>query len=129
MDPHSARSSMDPNLIYDLLEQEMKRLKSEGNMIAAEWGKASGVVIDKYFETCMREAPPDYYTNQEQMEIQSFRQLAKDRVAQTTNLDIISVLLKDLIEHYYEESDAEELTENSRTEDEPIERESGSSAD
>jgi hypothetical protein len=129
MDPHSARSSMDPNLIYDLLEQEMVRLKAEDKLNSAGWGKASGAVIDKYVETCMREAPQDYYTNQEQMEIETFRQLAKDRVAQTRDLDIIFELLNDLVEQYFEEPDAEEFTENSRTEDEPVERESGSSSD
>jgi hypothetical protein len=106
LDPHSARSSMDPNLIYDLLEQEMKQLKLEDKLSSASWGKSSGSVIDKYIESCLRDAPENYYTNQDRAAIESFRQGAKDRVALTTDLDIISVLLNDLAEQFFKESDA-----------------------
>src|SRR5208282_6110178 len=53
LDPHSARSSMDPNLLYDKLVLEIGRLKAEGTFSAAGWGKAAGSVIDKYVETCL----------------------------------------------------------------------------
>lgn len=112
-DPHSARSSMDPNLIYDLLIQELDRLKIEGKLSSGSWGKASGRIIDKYIETYVREVPQLSYTNHDRIEIESFRQAAKDRVAQTMDPDIISVLLTDLADQYFEELDDEEPTQNS----------------
>lgn len=118
LDPHSARSSMDPNLLYDLLVQEMARLKEENKFTAASWGKAAGVVIDKYIESWLREAPENSYTNQERMEISSFRQTVKDRVSLTTDLDIISVLLNDLTDQYLEDSDG---TQDSTTKSETSE--------
>jgi hypothetical protein len=119
MDPHSARSSMDPNLIYDLLAQEVQTMKDASNFSSVTWRKASGSVIDKYIETCLREAPQDYYTNQDRTTIESFRQAAKDRVAMTTDLDIISVLLNDLVEQYFEGYDAEESAESQASESSP----------
>jgi len=106
--PTSARSSMDPNLLYDLLAQKQAELKETDAMNSTSWGKISGSVIDKYIETCLREATENYYTSQEREAIESFRQLAKDRVASTTDLDIISVLLNDLAEQFFEEPDAED---------------------
>jgi hypothetical protein len=113
LDPHSARSSMDPSLLYDKLTLEIDRLKAEGTFSAAGWGKAAGAVIDKYVETCLSEGSKNYYTNQDRMAMNSFRQAAKDRVAQTTDPDMIHVLLVDLAETYFEEINAEESdTEN-----------------
>ena len=129
-DPHSARSSMDPNLIYDLLIQEMDKLKSEDKFNSISWRKASGLVIDKYIETCLREASENYYTNQDQMDIESFRQVAKDRVAQSTDPDIISVLLTDLAEQFFEDSNAEDnSTESSPSESATRSEASSSAAD
>jgi hypothetical protein len=116
MDPHSARSSIDPNLIYDLLIQQMDKLKAESKLSSASWKKASGLIIDKYIETCMREMPINDYTNHERTEIETFRQTARDRVAQTTDPDIISVLLTDLADRYFEELDDEESTESQTSE-------------
>lgn len=115
--PTSARSSMDPNLLYDLLAQEQTKLKETDSLNSASWGKLSGSVIDKYIEGCLREAPENYYTSQDRAAIESFRQLAKDRVAQSTDLDIISVLLNDLAEQFFEEADAEESNPESQSEE------------
>jgi hypothetical protein len=119
LDPHSARSSMDPNLLYDKLMLEIDRLKANGSFSAASWGKAAGSVIDKYVETCLSEGSKNYYTNQDRMAMNSFRQAAKDRVAQTTDPDIISVLLADLAETYFEELDAEESNTEALTDSGP----------
>lgn len=128
LDPHSARSSMDPSLLYDLLAQGLESMKKDTTL---SWRKVSGSVIDKYIETYLREAPSDSYTNQDQTAIYSFRQAAKDRVSLTTDLDIISVLLTDLTDQFFEDFlDAEQSTESStytRSEAEPDERSSGSS--
>lgn len=133
LDPHSARSSMDPNLIYDLLAQKRAELVAMDSLTSATWGKISGSVIDKYVESCLREDPENYYTSQDRASVESFRQAAKDRVAQTTDLDIISVLLTDLAEQFFEEQDADETipesTTDSRSEAEDAERFSGPSTE
>lgn len=126
LDPHSARSSMDPNLLYDLLAQEMERLKKDGTFSAASWSKHAGLVIDKYVEGCLREAPGNSYTNQERMTMNAFRQLAKDRISQSTDLDIISVLLTDLVELHFEGFDVEDITTQSETSESASQREAGS---
>lgn len=108
LDPHSARSSIDPNLLYDLLMQEMDQLYKDEKLTPANWRKSAHSVIDKYIGTCLSEAPENYYTNQERQELTSFAQVAKDRVAQSRDRDIISVLLEDLFDSYFEEQNAEE---------------------
>jgi hypothetical protein len=128
LDPHSARSSMDPSLLYDKLVAEIDRLKAEGTFSAASWGKASAAVIDKYVETCLRDEAGIYYTNQDRMTLDTFRQLAKDRVAQTTDPDIMSVLLTDLVSNYFEETHAEESTESSPDQGPEAEHDERSSA-
>ena len=119
LDPHSARSSMDPNLIYDLLMQEMDKLTAEDKLTTTSWSKAVGRVIDKYVETCLREAPENYYTNQNQMAIEAFRAAARNRIAMTKDRDIISVLLNDLVDTYFEDDDGEESAESETSEPSP----------
>lgn len=82
-------------------------------MNSATWRKVSGAVIDKYLETCLGEAPENYYTNQERMALESFRQVAKDRVSQTQDPDMICILLEDLVDQFFEEFNAEDITAES----------------
>jgi len=122
LDPHSARSSMDPNLLYDLLIQQMDLLKTEDKLTSASWSKMAGAVIDKYIEGCLSDDPSFYYTNQDRAAINSFRQLAKDRVAMTMDPDIISVQLNELVEQFFEDSDAQDSTSTESTSEEPTTR-------
>lgn len=127
LDPHSARSSMDPSLLYDKLQLEMDKLKSESTFDSKTWAKASGLVIDKYIETCLRDAPENYYTNQDRIAIESFRQAAKDRVSLSIDPDIISVLLEDLADQHFEDYDAEESNPESQASESSPRSQAGSS--
>lgn len=125
--PHSARSSMDPNLIYDLLMQERTKLSAQGNLNSRTWPKAGGSVIDKYIEGCLSNAPENYYTNQERMDLESFRQLAKDRVSLTTDPDILSVMLNDLIDQFDENIDGQDSDTESEASEPTAQRAEGAS--
>lgn len=128
LDPHSARSSMEPDLIYDKLVLELERLEAEGKLTTASWAKQAGAVIDKHIESCLREAPGNYYTNQDRTAIESFRQMAKDRVAMTRDRDIISILLQDLASQYFEESNGEDATAESESSESAAQGETSTSA-
>lgn len=115
MDPHKARSSMDPNLIYDKLLVEREKLANEDLLSTGAWAKASASVIDKHIETCISEAPENYYTNQDRMMLESFAQSVKDKVRMTTDPDMIQIMLENAADQIIEESDAEETDVESST--------------
>lgn len=91
LDPHSARSSMDPNLIYDLLVQDMEIAKADTKTAfsSAVWQKRSAAVVDKYLLSLTDSVA--------QEDLAQIRQQLIDRIGTTTDPDMLSVLIQDLM--------------------------------
>lgn len=100
LDPHSARSSVDPKLIYDLLLQGKDQLVLDNKLSTTSWAKCVNNIINSYVEKLISDNSDN--SELDLAAIEEFQQFAKDRITQTNDVDMISIILQDLYDTFEE---------------------------
>lgn len=97
LDPHKARSSMDPKFfqpLYDLLMQLRGDLDKDGNLVSDHWRIKAPKLIYAYFNDIKGEGVENAYTNQARAKMAQVRDELVNLVPETHDPDLISVVLR-----------------------------------
>ena len=98
LDPHKARSSMDPNFfkpLYDCLMQVREELVKDGKLINDEWQMRAPKLIYAFFNELVDEDVTNAYTNQARVKLDQVRDELITLVSVTYDPDLVSVVLRD----------------------------------
>jgi len=106
MDPHKARSSVDPQYfrpLYDMMMDLRKEMDEKGNLTNDTWRLQVPKLIYAYFNEITSEWSGTLYTNQARMTLNRVRDGLVALVPETTDPDLLSVVVRDaqeeLLEH------------------------------
>ena len=105
-DPHKARSSVDPQYfrpLYDMMMDLRREMDEKGNLTNDTWRLQVPKLIYAYFNEITGEGSGTLYTNQARMKLNQVRDGLVALVPETTDPDLLSVVVRDaqeeLLEH------------------------------